>query len=115
MLHSHRVGTVLLLKPNAPCLHLTVVGMGEPLLRLQKRLGCAAVELGITLQLQIEKNPEPFALCYDQTPAVLAQGRVVLTGLPRTEEIVGILHQCIPGPLNTTPGSNEYSETPCKP
>ncbi|MDP2028720.1 MAG: thioredoxin family protein [Thiobacillus sp.] len=85
-----------MLKPNAPCLHLTVVGMGEPLLKLQKRLSCAAVELGMTLQLRIEKNPEPLGLRYDQTPAVLAQGRVVLTGLPRTEEIVAILRECIP-------------------
>jgi len=91
VLHPHRIGTVLLLKPNTASLQLTVIGMGEPLLRLQKRLGCAAVELGITLQLQIEKNPEAFGLRHDQTPAVLAQGRVVFTGLPRTEDIVILL------------------------
>lgn len=113
MLHPHRVGAILLLKPNAPCLQLTVVGMGESLLRLQKRLGCAAVELGMTLQLRIEKNPEPFGLRYDQTPAVLAQGRMVLTGLPQTEEIVAVLRHCTVQLQSLDP--REYSETPCKP
>lgn len=34
---------------NHKVMKLTVVGAGEPLLRLQKRLGCAAAELGIAL------------------------------------------------------------------
>lgn len=72
-------------------LKLTLVGAGEPLLRLQKRLGCAATELGLTLQLDIEKHPEAVGLRYGQTPAVLAQGRCIVSGLSRTEEIVAIL------------------------
>lgn len=70
---------------------LTVVGTGVPLLRLQKRLGCAAAELGVTLQLSIEKNPETWGLAYAQTPAVLAKGKRLMTGLMRTEDITPIL------------------------
>ena len=79
------------LKMNDRIMKLTLVGTGEPLLRLQKRLGCAATELGVTLQLDIEKHPETIGLRYEQTPAVLAQGRCLIRGLPRTEEIVTIL------------------------
>jgi hypothetical protein len=70
---------------------LTLVATGEPLLRLQKRLRCAATELGVTLQLDIEKHPEAVGLRYEQTPAVLAKGRCLVSGLPCTEEIVAIL------------------------
>jgi hypothetical protein len=76
---------------NDRIMKLTLVGTGEPLLRLQKRLGCAATELGVTLQIDIEKRPEAVGLRYEQTPAVLAQGRCLVSGLPRTEEIVTIL------------------------
>jgi hypothetical protein len=76
---------------NDRTLKVTLVGAGEPLLRLQKRLGCVATELGVTLQLDIEKHPEAVGLRYEQTPALLAQGRCIVSGLPRTEEIVAIL------------------------
>jgi hypothetical protein len=76
---------------NDTIMKLTLAGTGEPLLRLQKRLGCAATELGLTLQLDIEKHPEAVGLRHGQTPAVLAQGRCIVSGLPRTEEIVAIL------------------------
>lgn len=79
------------LKMNDCFLKLTLVGAGEPLLRLQKRLGCAATELGLTLQLDIEKHPEAAGLRHEQTPAVLAQGRCIVSGLPRTEELAAIL------------------------
>lgn len=76
---------------NDRTMKLTLAGAGEPLLRLQKRLGCAATELGMKLQLDIEKHPEAVGLRYEQTPAVLVQGRCIVSGLPRTEEIVAIL------------------------
>jgi hypothetical protein len=76
---------------NDRIMKLTLVGAGEPLLRLQKRLGCAATELGVTLQLDIEKHPEAVGLRYEQTPAVLAQGRCLVSGLPHTGDIVAIL------------------------
>ncbi len=72
-------------------MQLTVMGTGESLLRMQKRLGCAATELGMTLQIGIDKSPEVWGLTYRQTPAVMAQGKCLLTGLKRTEEIVTIL------------------------
>jgi hypothetical protein len=81
-------------------MQLTLVGTGEPLLRMQKRLGCAAAELGITLQLGIEKNPEAWSLTHDKTPAVLAQGTLLMTGLMRTEDIVQVLRERLAlGPL----------------
>jgi len=71
---------------------LTLVGAGDLLLRLQKRLGCAATELGVTLQHDFEKRPEAVGLRHEQPPALLAQGRYIVNGLPRTEEIVALLH-----------------------
>jgi hypothetical protein len=76
---------------NDRIMKLTLVGAGESVLRLQKRLGCAATELGVMLQLDIEKHPEAVGLRYEQTPAVLAQDRCIVSGLLRTEEIVTIL------------------------
>lgn len=70
---------------------LTVIGKGEPLPRIQKRPSCVAAELGVTLQIDIDKSPEVWGLTYGLTPAVMAQGKCLLTGLKRTEEIVTIL------------------------
>jgi hypothetical protein len=72
---------------GAPVVELTQVGTGEPLLRLEKRLHCAAAGLGLALDLAIRKDAEALGIPFAQTPAVLVDGRVVLTGLPRTEEI----------------------------
>ncbi len=72
---------------NATVITLTLVGTGEPLLRLEKRLHCAAAGLGLALDLAIRKDAEGLGIPFAQTPAVLLDGRVVLTGLPRTEEI----------------------------
>jgi hypothetical protein len=47
--------------------------------------------LGVTLHLDIERHPEAVGLRYEQTPAVLAQGQCIVSGLLRTEEIVTIL------------------------
>jgi hypothetical protein len=68
-------------------IHLTIVGSGEPLLRLQKRLACAAKGLNLMLNLEIRKDYEAFAIAYEQTPAVFLDGAMALSGLPRTEEI----------------------------
>jgi hypothetical protein len=76
---------------NDRTMKLTLAGAGEPLLRLQKRLGCAATELGVILQLDIEKHPETVGLHYEQTPALLAHGQCIVSGLPRTEELIAIL------------------------
>lgn len=76
---------------NAPVLALTLVGTGEPLLRMEKRLHCAAAGLGLTLDLDIRKDAEALGIPFAQTPAVLMDGRVVLSGLPRTEEIAAWL------------------------
>lgn len=81
--------------PGAPLITLTLVGTGEPLLRLEKRLHCAAAGLGLALDLAIRKDAEALGIPFAQTPAVLVDGRVVLSGLPRTEEIEDWLRQAV--------------------
>lgn len=73
--------------PGAPVIRLTLIGSGEPLMRLEKRLSCAAAGLGLALDLEIRKDAEALGIPFEQTPAVLRDGRIVLQGLPRTEEI----------------------------
>jgi hypothetical protein len=72
---------------GAPRIALTLVGSGELLMRLEKRLHCAAAGLGLALEVDIRKNAEALGIPFAQTPAVLMEGQVVLNGLPRTEEI----------------------------
>jgi hypothetical protein len=86
--------------PGAPVVALTLVGAGEPLIRLEKRLHCAAAGLGLRLALTFDKEPEARGIPYSQTPAVLAEGVVVLSGLPRTEDIESWLRQRKSGSLH---------------
>lgn len=83
---------------GAPVVKLTVVGSGEPLLRLQKRLSCAAAGMGLALDMEIQKDAAAFAIPYEQTPAVLVNGQIGLCGLPRTEEIEDWLRGMCPSP-----------------
>lgn len=57
------------------------------MLRLEKRLSCAAAGLGYALNLEIRKDAEVLGIPFGQTPAVLQNGTIVLHGVPRTEEI----------------------------
>jgi len=66
---------------------LTLVGSGEPLLRLEKRMSCAAAGLGLTLMFDVRRDYEAFGLAYADTPAVLLGGQLAFSGLPRTEAI----------------------------
>ncbi|BAN36885.1 hypothetical protein SCD_n03086 (plasmid) [Sulfuricella denitrificans skB26] len=77
--------------PNAFRLTLTLAGSGELMLRLEKRLSCAAAGLGLALDLEIRKDAEALGIPFEQTPAVLVDGQMVFSGLPRTEEIEGWL------------------------
>lgn len=70
-----------------PALAMTLVGNGESLLRMQKRLSCAAASLHLSLDLDIRRDPEAMGIPYASTPVVLLDGQPVFTGLPRTEEI----------------------------
>lgn len=76
-------------KQSSDALHqqLTLVGSGEPLLRLEKRMGCAAAGLGLALNFDVRRDHETFGLAYADTPAVLLGGQLVFSGLPRTETI----------------------------
>lgn len=89
--------------PGAPVLKLTLVGAGEPLLRLEKRLYCAAAGLGLALELEIRKDAAALGIPFQQTPTVLWQGRMAFQGLPRTEELETWLRQCAPPPERPGP------------
>lgn len=78
--------------PDAPRLVLTLAGSGEPLLRLEKRLSCAAAGLGLALDVEIRKDAEALGIPFEQTPAVLVDGQLAFSGLPCTEEIEDWLH-----------------------
>jgi hypothetical protein len=56
-------------------------------LRMEKRLSCAAAGLGIRLKIDIRKDADVLGLAHQQTPAVLYDGKVIFSGLHRTEEI----------------------------
>lgn len=79
---------------DAPVINLTLVGMGEPLLRMEKRLSCAASGLAIRLIIDIRKDADAMGIAYLQTPAVLHEGKVIFNGLPQTEEIEVWLRNC---------------------
>ncbi|MEO6976187.1 MAG: thioredoxin family protein [Gallionella sp.] len=75
------------LPANAQKVSIVLAGSGEPLLRLEKRMSCAAAGLGIRLDMEIRKDTDALGIPYLQTPAVLHEGVVIFNGLPRTEEI----------------------------
>jgi hypothetical protein len=83
---------------DAPVLRLTLVGSGERLLRLEKRLRCAAASLGFGLDLDIRKDSEALGILYADTPALLRDGQLVFSGLPRTEAIEGWLRHAFASP-----------------
>ena len=72
---------------DVPIVNLILAGAGEPLLRMQKRMSCAAASLGIRLDIEIRKDSEALGILYSQTPAVLHDGKVIVSSLHRTEEI----------------------------
>ncbi|MBN8761981.1 MAG: thioredoxin family protein [Thiobacillus sp. 63-78] len=78
---------------GTPVIQLTLVGSGEPLLRMEKRLHCAATGAGMALELSVCRDAEMLGIPMQQTPAVLLAGRVVLTGLQRTEAIEAWLRE----------------------
>ena len=78
-----------------PVIRLTLAGMGEPLLRMEKRLSCAAGGAGVRLMLDIRKDFEALDISHAQTPLVMHEGKVIFSGLPRTEEIETWLKQMI--------------------
>ncbi len=73
--------------PDALVINLVLVGTSEPLLRMEKRLSCAAAGAGVRLEIEIRKDADALGIPYAQTPAVLHAGKVIFNGLPRTEEI----------------------------
>ena len=80
---------------DAPAIRLTLAGTGEPLLRMEKRLSCAASGAGIRLVLDIRKDIDALDIPETETPLVLYEGKVIFCGLPRTEEIEALLKQQI--------------------
>lgn len=68
-------------------LPLMLAGSGETLLRLERRVGCAAGAAGFAPDLTVRKDYETLGLTTADTPALLYEGQVIFRGLPRTEEI----------------------------
>jgi hypothetical protein len=83
------------LPTNAPVVSITLAGCGEPLLRMEKRMSCAAAGLGIRLDMEIRKDSDALAIPYLQTPAVLHEGEVIFNGLQRTEKIEAWLRNLV--------------------
>lgn len=54
---------------------------------MDKRLHRAAAGAGLRLELAIRKDAKALGIPFGQTPAMLLDGRITLSGLPRTEEI----------------------------
>jgi hypothetical protein len=79
--------------PGAPVVRLTLVGSGEPLMRLEKRLTCAAGGLGLALDLTVRKDPEALGIAFADTPAILIDGRLAHSGLVRTEALENWLRE----------------------
>jgi len=73
--------------PDAPVIRLTLAGTGESLLRMEKRLSCAAAGAGVQLELEIRKDLSVLGIPHAQTPVVLHDGKSIFSGLPRTEAI----------------------------
>jgi hypothetical protein len=80
---------------DAPVIKLTLAGTDEPLLRMEKRLSCAAGGAGIRLELDIRKDIEALGISHAEAPQVLHEGKVIFSGLPRTEEIEARLKQLV--------------------
>ncbi|MDP4030072.1 MAG: hypothetical protein Q8P42_14035 [Gallionella sp.] len=54
---------------------------------MEKRLSCAAAGLGIRLEIDLRKDADALGILFQQTPAVLHDGKIAFRGLPRAEEI----------------------------
>lgn len=76
---------------GAPLIQLTLIGSGESLLRMEKRLACAAAGLGMALDLDVRKDGEVLV------PVVLKDGQLVFNGLQQTEEVERWFRQIFPG------------------
>lgn len=72
---------------DTPVISLLLVGVGESVLRMEKRLFCAAAGAGARLEIEICKDADAMGIPYAQTPTVFHQGKVIFNGLLRTEEI----------------------------
>lgn len=84
---SRTMNSCRLPPPGASRFALTMVGSGEPLRRLEKRLSYDAAGLELALDVEIRKDAETLGIPFERTPAVLRDGGIALSGLPRTEEI----------------------------
>jgi len=68
-----------------PTLSLALSGYGEDLVRMEKRLGCAARGASVNVQWVVHKiDPSSSAVC-PQGPFISFKGQPVFTGLVTTE------------------------------
>lgn len=83
-------------RTSPPPVELTVIGYGEAVMRMQKRVRCAAHALQMPLTLHTSVALDAYGLRYEDTPALAHQGAVVIQGLPRTEMIEAWLMSLTP-------------------
>jgi hypothetical protein len=80
---------------DLPLLRLTLVGQGEPLIRMGKRLGCAASGAGVRLNLDIVKDNESLGIDYADTPCVMHEGKILTRGVIRAETLDIIMRELV--------------------
>jgi len=78
--------------PTNKAIHLTIIGKGHDVEKMQKRLRCAARATGTELHLSWQhENPQTLNIGAEQTTAVTCNHKLVLDGLVATEEIETLL------------------------
>lgn len=73
-------------------IHLTIIGKGQDIERMQKRLRCAARATGNKLHLSWkDEYPRTLNIDAEQSTAVTCNDKLILDGLKPTEEIESLL------------------------
>ncbi len=82
---------------KAPRLRVQVIGRGQEVLRLKKRLVCAAGALGVLLDIEyLPDDIRAAELGARRGPLVMAAGRVIADGPEPVEQIQARLAQLLP-------------------
>ena len=78
--------------PADKAIHLTIIGKGHEVEKMQKRLRCAARATGTELYLSWQHEyPQTLNIGAEQTIAVTCNDELLIDGLTSTEEIETLL------------------------